>query len=96
LKGSDAILIEDGFSLDDYFLVGVRGTSSIQYPSIVYIPYGLMFIEVTDYKTLHQGLGIVQRAILTNNGLDTTGEGNAESLQVCAVDMTGLPNQSLR
>ena len=96
LKGSVSIVVEDSYSLNDYFMVGLASDNSIDFPSITYIPYSTVFIEATDVGTFHKTLGIMNRIILEQNGMDSKGKKNGESLQVCEVDMTGLPNQSLR
>ena len=66
-----ALLIEDGYSLDDYFAVGTKGVEENVNGGLVYASYSYDLVDAIDPDTLETVLVPMHRYDIVRNNLDT-------------------------
>lgn len=66
-----ALLIEDGYSLDDYFAVGTKGVEDNLNGGLIYTPYSYDLVDAVDPETFKTVLVPMHRYDLVRNNLDT-------------------------
>ena len=65
------LLIEDGYSIDNYFVVGTKGVEDNVNGGLVYLPYSYDLVTVTDPSDFKETLVPFHRYDLVRNKLDT-------------------------
>lgn len=66
-----ALLIEDGYSLDDYFAVGTKGIEENVNGGLIYTPYSYDLVDAVNPDTLQTVLVPLHRYDVVRNNLDT-------------------------
>lgn len=66
-----ALLIEDGYSLDDYFVVGTKGVEEQVNGGLIYTPYSYDLVDAVNPDILQTVLVPVHRYDVVRNNLDT-------------------------
>jgi len=87
-----AILVEDGYSLEDYILTGIAPTKgkNTSGSSVIYNPYTIDFIQTVDGEDLSEVFAILSRSDINRNPLDTgTVDGESDFLRYTIVQNAG-------
>lgn len=66
-----AVLIEDPYSSDNYFLTGMGGNEEYDNSGIIYSPYTIDFLEAIDADTFQKKLAVMMRHTFNRNKLDS-------------------------
>lgn len=87
----DVSLIEDGYSVNDYMLVGLRGPKNNA--AVIFSPYSIDIQSVTDPETFKERIGILSRSDIINNPLyELSGYTSNPMMEYTVVDTKNIQN----